>query len=99
MADTRKRIRTLLPGSLLLLIGLLVLQALGYGLGFFFDPSSGLGEFASRPPPGEDDLTVALISLVGVGMLEAATLLTWSAVLLFKREATGLHLAMVVGGA
>ena len=82
---------------LLLLIGVLVLQALGYGIGFFFDPAGGLGEFASPPPPGEDELTVALIGLVGAGMLGAAAVLAVAFVLILRGKPAGSHLAMAVG--
>jgi hypothetical protein len=78
-------------------MAVLVLQALGYGIGFFFDPESGLGEFASPPPPGGNELTVALIGLIGVGMLSAAALLVWSAVLVFKNSPIAPLIAMAVG--
>lgn len=97
MAEPAKVLRVVLTTMLLVLIAVLVLQALGYGLGFFFDPASGLGEFASPPPPGEDALTVALIGLVGVGMLGAAALLATSGVMVLRRRAAGSYAAMFVG--
>lgn len=96
MTESKKQIRGVVAAALLLLMAALVLQALGYGIGFFFVPESGLGEFAS-PPRGGDELTVALIGLIGAGMLGAAGLLIWSAVLVFKNDPTGPFIAMAVG--
>ena len=93
-----KAVRFAATTTLLLLIAVLILQALGYGIGFFFDPAGGLGEFATRPPDGEDALTVALVGLVGAGMLGAAVLLAVSAALILRENPAGSYLAMAVGG-
>ena len=52
MVESRTRPPLALTAALVLLMGFLILQALGYGIGFFLDPVSGLGEFVSPPPPG-----------------------------------------------
>lgn len=92
-AATRAVTRT----ALFLLIGLLILQALGYGIGFFFDPASGAGEFASPPPEVADELTIALVGLVGAGMLGAALFLGLAAVLVWRTEPAGTWIAMTIG--
>ncbi len=97
MVRARKGRRVAVTLPLLLLMGVLVAQALGYGIGFFFDPTSGLGEFASPPPAEDSPLTVALIGLVGVGMLAAAAALSLAAILIFRRHPGGLHVAMFIG--
>jgi hypothetical protein len=91
-------VRLAVTTALLLLTGLLILQALGYGLGFFFDPASGLGEFASPPPTEGDELTVALVGLVGAGMLGAAGVLALGVVLVLRGDPAGSYLIMAVGG-
>ncbi|MEQ8330367.1 MAG: hypothetical protein RH859_07910 [Longimicrobiales bacterium] len=96
-AGSSKGVRFVLTTTLVLLIGLLVLQALGYGIGFFLDPASGVGEFASPPASDRDALTVALVGLVGVGMLGAATALGLAAVLILRRNPAGTYLAVAVG--
>lgn len=98
MAPHRKALRPLLTTALFLLMGLLVLQALGYGIGFFIDPSSGVGEFGTEPPAVGDDLTVALVGLVGVGMLGVAALLVLAAILVWRANPDGAYVAMIVGG-
>lgn len=97
MTESPRTLRLVVTGALLLLIAMLVLQALGYGIGFFVDPASGLVEFASPPPPEDDDLTIALIGLIGVGMLAAATILVCSAVLVLKSNPIGPLIAMALG--
>ena len=97
MAESLKPMRGVVTAALLLLTVVLILQALGYGIGFFFDPKSGVGEFASPPPAGDNELTVALIGLIGVGMLASAATLTLSAALVIKRRTAGPFLAMAVG--
>ena len=72
MASYSRTIRIILTTALILLIGLLVLQALGYGVGFAIGPESGVREFGYEEPTAMDDLTVALVGLVGVGMLGIA---------------------------
>ena len=94
-----KGVRFVLTTTLLLLIALLILQALGYGLGFFLDPGSGIGEFAVPPTSDDDPLTVALVGLVGVGMLGAALALGLAAFLLLRRNPAGSYLAVAVGAA
>ena len=98
MVESPKRARIAVTTTMLLLMAFLILQALGYGIGFFIDPTSGLGEFTSPPPAGSDDLTAALVGLVGVGMIGAAVLLALSAVLVLRGHPVGSSIAMVVGG-
>lgn len=93
----RGRVGAVARVACLLLTGVLILQGLAYGVGFFLDPVSGLGEFASPPPVGNDDLAIALIGLVGVAMIGASALLTWAAVLLFKDDALAPWMTMLVG--
>lgn len=97
MKEARSRFRTILITTLVLLIGFLVLQSLGYGIGFFLDPASGTGEFATPPSVEDDPLTVALVGLVGVGMLGAAGLLTLAAVLVVKGVPAGTYVVMAIG--
>ena len=90
--------RRVLATVLILLIGLLVLQALGYGVGFVIDPESGVKEFGYEKPTVVEDLTVALVGLVGVGMLGVAALLTLSAGLVWRGNPAGVYVAMAIGG-
>ncbi|MDH3734240.1 MAG: hypothetical protein OEU54_11940 [Gemmatimonadota bacterium] len=94
-SDITRRILTL---TLTLLIGLLVLQALGYGIGFVIDPESGAGEFATEAPSVVDDLTITLVRLAGVGMLGFAALMVLSAILVWRRNPAGIYVAMILGG-
>lgn len=98
MARHSNIIRRILTLALTLLIGLLILQALGYGIGFVIDPESGAGEFGYEKPPVVDDLTVALVRLVGVGMLGNAALLILSAILVWRGNPAGTYVAMILGG-
>ena len=98
MAPDSKTIRIILTTVLSLLIGLLVLQALGYGVGFAIDPESGVKEFGYEEPTVVDDLTVTLVGLVGVGMLGVAALLTLSAILVWRASPAGAYVAMITGG-
>lgn len=98
MTDPMRRIRFAVTGALLLVLGLLVLQALGYGIGFFLDPASGVGEFASPPPDVVDELTVALVGLVGVGMLGTAAMLGLAAVLIVRGNSAGTYIMATIGG-
>ena len=98
MASYSKTIRSTLTTVLMLLIGLLVLQSLGYGVGFAIDPEGGVGEFGYEVPPAVDDLTVTLVGLVGVGMLGITALLILSAVLVWRANPAGAHVAMITGG-
>lgn len=98
MNKSMRPVRLVSMIALLLVMGFLILQALGYGIGFFFDPTSGVGEFASPPSDPVDELTVALVGLVGVGMLGTAVLLAVSALLVIKGNPAGTYIAMVVGG-
>lgn len=98
MTDPMRRIRVVVTGALLLVLGVLILQALGYGIGFFLDPASGVGEFASPPPEIVDALTVALVGLVGVGMIGAAAMLGLAAMLIIRANPAGTYVAMTVGG-
>ena len=97
MASDRRTLRRLLTVVQLLLIGLMILQALGYGIGFFLDPASGVGEFASPPPDVVDDLTVALVGLVGVAMLGTAVALSLAVFLVVRGVGAGHLLAAAVG--
>lgn len=83
--------------ALLLVVGFVVLQALGYGVGFFFDPAGGVGEFASPPGDPEDELTIALVGLVGVGMLGTVLMLGLAVSLIMKSDPAGPYIAMTVG--
>ncbi len=98
MASYSKTLRLILTTVLILLIGLLVLQALGYGVGFAIDPESGVKEFGYEKPTVVEDLTVALVGLVGVGMLGTAALLILSAILVWRANPAGAYVAMIVGG-
>ncbi len=82
----------------MLLIGLLVLQALGYGIGFVIDPESGVREFGYEKPTVVEDLMVTLVGLVGVGMLGVAVLLILSAILVWRGNPAGAYVAMILGG-
>lgn len=97
MVESPRRAPIVLTATMVLLMCFLILQALGYGIGFFVDPVSGLGEFASPPPPGSDDLTVALVGLVGVGMIGAAALMALSVVLVLRGRPVGSTIGMLVG--
>jgi len=90
MAPYSKTVRLILTTVLILLIGLLVLQAIGYGVGFAIDPESGVKEFGYEEPTVVEDLTVALVGLVGVGMLGIAALLILSAILVWRANPAGL---------
>jgi len=98
MARDSKTLRTVLTTTLILLIGLLVLQALAYGVGFALDPESGVQEFGYEKPTAVGDLTVALVGLIGVGMLGTAALLSLAAVLVWRANPVGGSIAMVIGG-
>lgn len=98
MAPYSKTIRIILTTVLTLLLGLLVLQALGYGVGFAIDPESGVKEFGYEEPTVVDDLTVALVGLVGVGMIGIAALLILSAILVWRANPAGAYVAMIIGG-
>lgn len=95
---TQRTLRKILTALLLVLIGLLVLQALGYGIGFALDPASGVREFGYEKPNVVDDLTVTLVGLIGVGMLGTAALLTLAAILVWRRRPAGASIAMIIGG-
>ena len=45
-----------------------------------------------------DELTVALVGLVGVGMLGAAAVLALAAILIWRARPSGAYLAMITGG-
>lgn len=90
--------RRIVKAALTLLIGLLVMQALGYGIGFVVDPASGVREFGYEKRTVVDDLMVTLVGLVGVGMLGIAALLTLSAILVWRGNPAGAYVAMVLGG-
>jgi len=98
MARRSNIIRRILTAALIVLIGLLVLQALGYGIGFVIDPESGVGEFGYEKPTVVDNLTVTLVGLVGVGMLGVAALLILSAILVWRGNPAGAYVAMIIGG-
>ena len=98
MAPYSKTVRLILTTVLILLIGLLVLQAIGYGVGFAIDPESGVKEFGYEEPTVVEDLTVALVGLVGVGMLGIAALLILSAILVWRANPAGAYVAMMIGG-
>ncbi len=98
MTSRSETIRVTLTTVLSLLIGLLVLQALGYGVGFAMNPAGGVGEFGLEVPADVDDLTVALVGVVGVGMLGVAALLVLSAFLVWRANPAGAYVAMITGG-
>ena len=98
MTPRSKTIRTTVTTVLFLLIGLLVLQSLGYGVGFAIDPAGGVGEFGYDVPLTVDDLTVTLVGLVGVGMLGVAALLILSAILVWRANPAGAYVATITGG-
>lgn len=91
--------RITLTTILTLLIGLLVLQALAYGLSFALDPESGVKEFGYEAPVVVEGLTVGLVGLVGIAMVGAAALLGLSAILVWRANPAGAYVAMIVGGA
>lgn len=93
----RGRVGAFARVACLLLTGVLILQGLAYGVGFFLDPASGLGEFATPPGADDDQLAIGLVGLVGVAMIGAAALLAWSAILLFKDDAFAPRMTMLVG--
>lgn len=95
---TGRLIRKLLTAVLMLLIGLLVVQALGYGIGFAMDPESGVQELGGEEPSAVEDLTVALVGWVGVAMLGFAALLILSAILIWRADRAGAHVATILGG-
>ncbi len=98
MAPYSKTIHIVLTTVLILLIGLLVLQALGYGVGFAIDPETGVNEFGYEEPTVVENLTVALVGLVGVGMVGIAALLILSAILVWRGNPAGAYVAMMIGG-
>lgn len=83
---------------LTIFMGVLVVQALAYGVSFALDPAGGVDEFGYEVPPPEDALTVGLVSLVGVAMIGAAVLLVLAAGLIWRGVPTGAQVAMIVGG-
>ncbi|NNF27035.1 MAG: hypothetical protein HKN73_07445 [Gemmatimonadetes bacterium] len=89
--------KTIVRIALLFVIGILILQSLGYGVGFFFDPAGGVGEFASPPVDPEDELTIALVGLVGVGMLGTVAMLALAVTLIVKANPAGTYIAMTIG--
>ncbi len=95
---TGRLIRKLLTAVLMLLIGLLVVQALGYGIGFAMDPESGVQELGGEEPSAVEDLTVALVGWVGVAMLGFAALLILSAILIWRADRAGAHVTTILGG-
>lgn len=95
---TQRTLRKILTAVLLVLIGLMVLQALGYGIDFALDPASGVREFGYEKSTVVDDLTVTLVGLIGVGMLGTAALLTLAAILVWRRRPAGASIAMIIGG-
>ena len=90
-------IRLTLTAVLTCLMGFLVLQALGYGVGFAVNPASGVNEFGYGAPTVVDDLTVALVGLIGVGMLGVAALLVQAAILVWRANPAGTYIAMTTG--
>ena len=83
--------------ALTLLIGLLILQALAYGLGFLLDPASNAGEFGYEVAEPVDALTVALVRVVGISMIGAAALLALSVILVWRGVPAGTYIASVIG--
>jgi len=97
MARRSKIIGRTLSVVLTLLIGLMVLQALAYGISFALNPEGGVGEFATKPTVG-DELTVALVGLVGVGMIGFAALMILSTILIWRGNPAGAWVVMILGG-
>ncbi len=97
MAPYSKTIRTLLTAVLTVLIGVLVLQALAYGVSFAIAPAGGVNEFGYDKPAVVDDLTVALVGMIGVGMLGSAAFLTLAAILVWRANPAGAYVAMILG--
>ena len=89
--------QTIVRITLLVVIGILILQSLGYGVGFFLDPAGGVGEFASPPVDPEDELTIALVGLIGVGMLGTVAMLALAVTLIMKTNPAGTYIAMTIG--
>lgn len=96
-APRTSAIRSVLTIGAIVWMAFMIVQALGYGVGFALDPASGVGEFASEPPDVPNDLTVALVGLVGVGMLGMAALLAMAASLMWRARPSGAWLAMIGG--
>ena len=92
-----RTVRIIMTTVLTLLIGLLVLQALAYGVGFALDPEANVGEFGYEAPDPLDQLTVELVRLVGISMLGSAALLGFSAILIGRAIPAGVYLAMIIG--
>lgn len=92
-----RAVRTIVTTVLTLLIGLLVLQALAYGIGFASDPAGNAGEFGYEAPDPVDELTVELVRLVGISMIGNAALLAFSAILIWRASPSGAYLAMIIG--
>ena len=84
-------------GLLTVLIGLLVLQALAYGIGFVLDPAGNAGEFGLEVSEPVDELTAELVRLVGLAMIGSAVLLILAAVLIWRADPVGSFLAMIIG--
>ncbi len=99
MPPAVKIVRFVVTAVFSLLAGVLVLQALAYGVGFALNPESGVGEFGYQTPTVVEPLTVMLVGLVGVGMLANAALLVVSVVLVWRANPAGAYVAMIVGGA
>lgn len=93
-----RAVRLILTTVLTLLIGLLVLQALAYGIGFAVDPEGNAGAFGYEAPDPVDELTVELVRLVGISMIGGAVLLAFSAILIWRATPAGAYLAMIIGG-
>jgi hypothetical protein len=93
-----RAVRLILTAVLTLLIGLLVLQAAAYGIGFAVDPVGNAGEFGFEAPDPVDELTVELVRLVGISMIGGAVLLAFSAILIWRATPAGAYLAMIIGG-
>ena len=91
-------IRLIVTALLTFLIGFLVLQAVAYGIGFAVSPQGGVNEFGYAAPTVVDDLTVALVGLVGVGMVGVAALLVLAAILVWRANPAGAWVAIIVGG-
>ncbi len=97
MVADLKITRLVATSALIALIGLLMLQALGYGIGFALDPAAGVGEFGSPQPAVVDDLTVSLVGMVGVSMLGTAALLTLAAILVWRKNPAGVLVTAMLG--